>query len=47
MAKLYSQKNKTSKKLIPTKETVSFILSYSKALHIVTVGKITFDNVLN
>ena len=47
MAKLYSKRKKSIKEIKPNKEIVSFILSYSKALKIVKVGNLTFENVVN
>lgn len=48
MAKLYSRKKQVSKKeLLPSKTTVNLILSYSKALKIVRVGSLTFENLSN
>lgn len=48
MAKLYSnpsrEKNINGK---PKKETISFLLNYSKALKITKFGKIEFDTILN
>ncbi|WP_164974475.1 hypothetical protein [Flavobacterium amnicola] len=38
MAKLYTKKAKSTQKMLPKKETVNFILNYSKALKIVKVG---------
>lgn len=47
MAKLYSKKRQSIKEMKPSKETVSFILSYSQAMKIVKVGKLTFENIVN
>ncbi|WP_176756875.1 hypothetical protein [Flavobacterium saliperosum] len=47
MAKLYSKKTKASPKMLPKKETISFLLSYSKALTITKVGDLTFENIAN
>ena len=33
--------------LLPSKTTVNFILSYSKALKMVKVGRLTFENLSN
>ncbi|MES2811569.1 MAG: hypothetical protein V4670_03780 [Bacteroidota bacterium] len=43
MAKLYTKKAKSTQKMLPTKETVNFILSYSKALKIVKIGDEDFE----
>ena len=40
MAKLYSKKTLVTTKMKPKKETISFILNYSKALKIIKVGNI-------
>ena len=49
MAKLYSkEKLATQKEMLPKKETISFLLNYSKALSIVKVsGNLTFENIAN
>jgi hypothetical protein len=47
MAKLYSKKELVSKKMLPKKETISFILNYSKALNIVKVGNYSFEIIAN
>lgn len=44
MTKIYS-KQKLKKK--PSKEVVNFILSYSKSLKIVRIGKLTFEQISN
>ena len=45
MAKLYSEKK--LKKMTPRKETIDFLLNYSKALRISTYKKIQFESILN
>jgi hypothetical protein len=47
MAKLYSKKELASKKMLPKKETVCFILNYSKALNIVKIGNCNFEIIAN
>jgi hypothetical protein len=47
MAKIYSKKQLAASKMLPKKDTVSFLLSYSKALSIVKVGKLTFECIAN
>lgn len=48
MAKLYSKKKlATQKEMLPKKETVSFLLNYSKALSIIKVGKMKFETIAN
>ncbi len=46
MAKLYSTKTK-SPKMLPKKETVNFLLHYSKALKIVKAGTLNFELISN
>ncbi len=45
MAKLYSEKKLN--KMNPRKETINFLLNYSKALRISTYKKIQFESILN
>lgn len=48
MAKLYSKRKLVSQKeMLPTKKTISFLLSYSKALTITKVGKFQFETIAN
>ncbi len=48
MAKLYSESSPNKvKKMSPKKETVNFLLSYSKALHISTYKRMEFESFLN
>lgn len=47
MAKLYSKKKNATPKMAPKKETVNFLLNYSKALSIIKVGDLTFENIAN
>lgn len=47
MAKIYSKKTFAGKKMNPRKETVSFVLNYSKALNIIKVGKMKIENLAN
>jgi hypothetical protein len=47
MAKIYSKRKLASKKLLPKKETISFLLSYSKALNIIKIGKMNFETLAN
>ena len=47
MAKLYSQKKLATQKMLPKKETISFLLNYSKALSITKVGKLSFEFIAN
>ena len=47
MAKLYSQKTLATKNMLPKKETISFLLNYSKALSISKIGKMSFEIIAN
>jgi hypothetical protein len=48
MGKLYAiKKYEKAEKLKPKKETVSFLLNYSKALNFVTVGKMKIETIAN
>jgi hypothetical protein len=47
MAKLYTQKKLAASKMLPKKETVSYILQYSKALKIVKCNGIKFEMIAN
>lgn len=47
MAKIYSKRKLTTPKMLPKKETISFLLNYSKALRIVKTGGINFECVVN
>jgi len=47
MAKLYSKKKLAPSEMLPKKETIAFILNYSKALCIINVGKLRFETIAN
>jgi hypothetical protein len=47
MAKLYSKKALATTKMLPKKQTISFLLNYSKALNIVKVGSMNFEIIAN
>ncbi len=49
MGKLYTKSSQEGKlsKLNPKKETLQFLLNYSKALHITEYQKMQFDTILN
>lgn len=47
MAKIYSKQIVTTIKLNPKKETVSFLLNYSKALRIIKTGKQNIEIIAN
>ena len=48
MAKLYSQDPKRKQiNMNPKKETIDFLLSYSKALSVINCNKLKFEALLN
>jgi len=47
MAKLYSERKLTTSNLLPKKETIRFLLNYSKALSIIKVGNFKFEYMAN
>jgi hypothetical protein len=47
MAKLYTKNNKKAKALLPKKETIHFILQYSKTLTATKIGKLNFASFAN
>ena len=47
MAKLYSKQALANSKMLPKKETVSFLLNYSKALNVVKIGNIKCEIIAN
>lgn len=47
MAKIYSKKKLASQKVLPKKETISFLLNFSKALSIIKVGNMNFETIAN
>ncbi len=48
MAKIYSKKQPSvSNKMEPKKETISFLLNYSKALSVIKVKDKTFEIIAN
>ena len=47
MAKIYSKKTLVSKERKPSKETISFLLSYSKALSIIKIDNKSFEIISN
>ncbi|MDR6967347.1 hypothetical protein J2X31_001358 [Flavobacterium arsenatis] len=47
MAKIYSKKTLVTPTMKPKKETVSFLLNYSKALSFIQVGKMKIENIAN
>jgi len=47
MAKLYTKEKLATKEMLPKKETISFLLNYSKALKVTKVGKLSFEMIAN
>ena len=47
MAKLYSKKALATTKMLPSKQTINFILNYSKALNVLKIGNMKFDSIAN
>lgn len=47
MAKIYSKKSLVTKTMKPSKEIVSFLLSYSKALIIIKIEDKSFEIIAN
>lgn len=47
MAKLYSKKQSTSQKMSPKKETISFLINYSKSLSIIKIKNLSFEIIAN
>jgi len=47
MAKLYTKKKLADPEMLPKKETIDFLLKYSKALKIVKAGDLTFETIAN
>jgi hypothetical protein len=47
MAKIYSKKTVVTNSMKPKKETISFLLNYSKALSIIKVNDQSFEFIAN
>jgi hypothetical protein len=47
MAKIYSNQALEVSKKLPKKETIQFLLNYSKALNVIKVGKIKIEILAN
>ncbi len=47
MAKIYSKQALEVSKKLPKKETIQFLLNYSKALNILKVGKMSIEILAN
>ncbi len=47
MAKLYTKKKNSAPPMLPKKETIRFIMNYSKALKVVKVGNTNQELLMN
>jgi hypothetical protein len=47
MAKIYSKKTLVTNSMKPKKETISFLLNYSKALSIIKGNKMSYEVMAN
>lgn len=47
MAKIYSIKKLAAKEMLPKKNTIDFLLNYSKAMTVIKAGKFTFETIAN
>lgn len=47
MAKIYSKKTLVTNTMKPKKETISFLLNYSKAMSFIKVGKMNIETIAN
>ena len=47
MAKIYSEKKLAVPEMLPKKETVNFLLNYSRALKIVKTKEFIFETIAN
>jgi len=47
MAKIYSKKTLVTNSMKPQKETISFLLNYSKALSVLQVNNKSFEIIAN
>ena len=47
MAKIYSKKLVTNNSMTPRKETISFLLNYSKAVSFIKAGKMNIETLAN
>jgi len=47
MAKLYFKKKLVPKNMLPKKETISFLLNYSKALSVYKTGNVSLEFIAN
>jgi hypothetical protein len=47
MAKLYSKQTLSNSRMLPKKETISFLLNYSKALNVIKIGAVKCEMIAN
>ncbi len=47
MAKIYSTKQLAASKMLPKKQTIDLLLSYSKALTMIKTGRMTIESIAN
>lgn len=47
MAKIYSGKNQVITQMKPKKEVITFLLNYSKALHMIKLADNSFEIIAN
>lgn len=47
MAKLYFKTSSEESRLVPSKETISFLLNYSSALRVMDCKAMKFETILN
>ncbi len=47
MAKLYTSNSSETFNVSPSKETIQFILNYSKALSVIKYKELKFESILN
>lgn len=47
MAKIYTKSSTEIQKMVPKKETVNFLLNYSKALSVINYKRMKFETLLN
>lgn len=47
MAKIYTSKPLAAQEMLPSKETIRFLLAYSKALYVVRKGRLKLETISN
>jgi hypothetical protein len=47
MEKIYSKSSSEVKEMLPKKETIDFLLNYSKALSVINYKRMKFETLLN